>query len=117
MKGTVRWINFVVPGFDGLDERRGNYTGSAEDLGKLIVMVLEDRKVTRLVYCGHSMGSIFASYFINKYADIVHGYINVTGIVNQWYIGLLVFYRFTSAAYGFGKGPNQAAMIRLLNKN
>lgn len=62
------------------------------------------------------MGSIFGSYFINKNLDIVKGYMNVTGIVNQWYVGLLTFYRFTSAAYGFNRGPNHASMIRLLNK-
>lgn len=80
-------------------------------------MVLEERKASKLIYCGHSMGSIFGGYFLNRYPDIVHGYVNVTGIVNQWYIGLMVFYRCTSAAYGFGRGPNQASMIRLLNKN
>lgn len=63
------------------------------------------------------MGSIYASYFINKYPDIVRGYINITGIVNQWYCGLLTFYRHTAAAHGFGKGPQQASMLRLLNKN
>lgn len=71
----------------------------------------------KIIYCGHSMGSIYASYFINRYPEIVAGYINVTGIVNQWYLGLLTFYRCTSAAYGFGKGPNHVSMIRLLNKN
>lgn len=117
MKGSVRWINFILPGFDGLDERRGNYSGSAEDLGKLIVLILETRKASKLIYCGHSMGSIYASYFIHRYPHLVHGYINVTGIVNQWYTGLLLFYRNTAFAYGFGKGPNQASMLRLLNKN
>ena len=75
-------INFILPGFDGLDERRGNYSGSAEDLGKLIVLILDTRKAS-----------------------------------NQWYTGLLLFYRNTAFAYGFGKGPNQASMLRLLNKN
>lgn len=77
MKGSVRLINFILPGFDGLDERRGNYSGSAEDLGKLIVLILETRKASKLIYCGHSMGSIYASYFIHRYPHLVHGYINV----------------------------------------
>jgi U1 small nuclear ribonucleoprotein C len=67
MKGKLRWINFVVPGFDGLDERRGNYSGSAEDLTKLIVAVLEELKISKIIYVAHSMGSIFGSYFITKH--------------------------------------------------
>jgi len=117
MNGKVRWINFIIPGFDGLDERRGNYSGSAEDLSKLIVKILSDRKVSKIIYIGHSMGSIFASFFINRYPEVILGYVNVTGIVNQWYTGLLTFYRNTCGAYGFGKGPNQVSMIRLLSKN
>lgn len=63
------------------------------------------------------MGSIFASYFITKHPEVVQGYINITGIVNYWYTGLLTFYRTASVAYGFNRGPNYASMIRLLNKN
>lgn len=43
------------------------------------------------------MGSIFASYFITKYADLVEGYINITGIVDDWYVGLLTFFQTTVA--------------------
>lgn len=67
MNGKFRWINFIIPGFDGLDERRGNYSGSAEDLSKLIMKILHERKVSKIIYIGHSMGSIFASFFINRY--------------------------------------------------
>lgn len=116
-KGAVRWINFVIPGFDGLDERRGNYLGTAEDLSRLIILVLEQRKVDKIIFCGHSLGSIFASYFINNYPEVVAGYINITGIVNQWYVGLLTFYRTTAVEYGFSKGPNHKSMIRLLNND
>ncbi len=63
------------------------------------------------------MGSIFASYFITKYPQVVKGYINVTGIVNQWYRGLLTFYKTVIAAYGFGRGPNHEKMIKLLNQD
>lgn len=68
-------------------------------------MILKERKASKVIYCGHSMGSIFASYFIYNHPEIVKGYINVTGIVNQWYVGLLTFYRTTAFAYGFGRGP------------
>ena len=69
------------------------------------------------MFIGHSMGSIFGSYFISKNRDMVKGYVNVTGIVNIWYTGLLTFYRVAAGAYGFNRGPNHASMIRLLNKN
>jgi U1 small nuclear ribonucleoprotein C len=68
MEGKLRWINFVVPGFDGLDERRGNYSGSADDLSRLIMAVLNERKVQKIIYVGHSMGSLFGGYFINKHS-------------------------------------------------
>lgn len=63
------------------------------------------------------MGSILGSYFINRYPEIISGYVNITGIVNYWYIGLLTFYRNVVSGYGFGPGPNHSAMMRLLNKN
>lgn len=78
---------------------------------------MESRKVDKMIFCGHSMGSIFASYFITKYPQYVKGYINITGIVNYWYVGLMTFYRFVIGAYGFGPGPNKNAMLRVLNKD
>lgn len=41
MNGKIRWINLIVPGFDGQDERRGNYKGDVEDLSKMIVLILK----------------------------------------------------------------------------
>lgn len=57
------------------------------------------------------MGSIFGGYFINRYPEIVAGYVNITGIVNMWYIGLLTFYKNVVSKYGFGAGPNHAKTI------
>lgn len=88
-----------------------------DDLSKLIVLLLEERKVAKIIYVGHSLGSIFGSYFITKHPELVCGYMNITGIVNYWYTGLLTFYRSAIFAYGFGPGPHQASMMRLLNKN
>lgn len=117
MKGFCRWINFIVPGFDGLDERRGNYTGSVQDISRLITLVLDRLKVAQVVVCGHSMGSIFSGYLFDAYPQYFRGYINVTGIVNYWYIGLKTFYRYTVAKYGFSSGPNRNSLLRLLNKD
>jgi len=73
--------------------------------------------VAKIIFVGHSMGSIFGGYFINRHPELIAGYVNITGIVNCWYTGLLTFYRSAIAAYGFGYGPNQASLMRLLNKN
>ena len=117
MWDSCRWVNFVLPGYDGEDERRGNYSGSVEDISEMIIRIIKIRNLRKIIFCGHSMGSILASYFINRYPQYVEGYINITGIVNIWYTGLLTFYRVTLAAYGFNKGPNKKALLRLLNKN
>jgi hypothetical protein len=40
---------------------------------------------------------------MNKYSHVIAGYINITGIVNQWYVGLLTFYHTVLAKYGLSK--------------
>ena len=57
--------------------------------------------VGRVILCAHSLGSIFASYFITHHAEWVEGYVNVTGIVDLWYTGLLTFYQTTVAEWGY----------------
>lgn len=37
----IRWINIIVPGFDNLDERRGDYKGTIEDICKLMKLLLD----------------------------------------------------------------------------
>jgi pimeloyl-ACP methyl ester carboxylesterase len=117
MDDTCRWVNVIIPGFDGQDERRANYTGSIQDFSQLLIMLLHHLQVSRIIYVGHSLGSILAGYFINKYPQYVRGYVNVTGIVNLWYTGLLTFYRTVVANYGFNKGPSRNSMLRLLDKD
>ena len=117
MAGVCRWINFIVPGFDGEDERRGTYNGSVQDISKLITLVLNELNVPQVVLCGHSMGSIFFGYLFSVYPQYFRGYINITGIVNYWYVGLKTFYRNVIAAYGYNGGPNRNALLRLLNKD
>lgn len=80
-------------------------------------MVLTKLKVAQVVLVAHSMGSIFAGYLFDAYPQYFRGYINVTGIVNYWYVGLKTFYRNVIGCYGFGVGPNRNAMLRLLNKD
>jgi pimeloyl-ACP methyl ester carboxylesterase len=89
--GCCRWVNLTTPGFDGEDERRGSYDGSAAHFAQLIVRLLAELQVRRVILCAHSLGSIFSSYFITHFPQCVAGYINITGIVDHWYTGLLTF--------------------------
>ena len=78
-------------------------------------MVLGELNVAQVVLCGHSMGSILGGYIMDVYPQFFRGYINITGIVNYWYVGLKTFYLNVVLKYGF-IGPKGNAMIRLLNK-
>jgi surfactin synthase thioesterase subunit len=64
-KNFVRWINFIVPGFDGADERRGSYKGTLSDIIELIFLLLRDglRSQNKVVLLGHSMGSYICYAF------------------------------------------------------
>lgn len=81
-----------MPGFDGHDERRGTYDGSLRDLSELIVRMIKKLNIEKFVFCGHSMGSIFMSYFVTHYEKYLEGCISITGILDSWYVGLRVFY-------------------------
>lgn len=41
MKNEHRWVNIVLPGFDGIDERRGNYRGTLDDIMELILRLMK----------------------------------------------------------------------------
>lgn len=71
MQSSCRWVNLVVPGFDGEDERRGNYTGSMKDFSELIVRLMGKLGVAKLVLCFHSMGSIYMCHFVTHYRRYV----------------------------------------------
>ncbi len=53
----------MIPGYDGEDERRGSYDGSADHLCKLIEKLMQVLSVPKIILCGHSLGSIFGTYF------------------------------------------------------
>ena len=40
MKNSSRWINIILPGFDKLDERRGDYKGDSTDIMRLILKLM-----------------------------------------------------------------------------
>jgi len=43
------------------------------------------------------------TYFITHYPKYVEGAVSITGIVDTWYAGLLVFYRTTVVAAGLNR--------------
>jgi pimeloyl-ACP methyl ester carboxylesterase len=59
----------------------------------LIIRLIKYLNVSKVILCAHSLGSIFSSYFITKYPNYVEGYINITGIVDHWYTGLMTFFQ------------------------
>lgn len=67
MKEQVRWVNFAIPGFDGEDERRGNYVGDYPALLDLIIKLKQKLKIKRMIICGHSYGSSIAFNLRDKF--------------------------------------------------
>jgi pimeloyl-ACP methyl ester carboxylesterase len=63
----MRWLNIIVPGFDKIDERRGDYSGSLNDISKLISMLIEKLRIKKVIVLGHSMGSYIANKFVLDY--------------------------------------------------
>ena len=68
-------------------------------------------KVGRVVLCAHSLGSIYSSYFITKYPQFVEGYINITGIVDHWYTGLLTFFQTVITEFGYNSAEWRARKL------
>jgi pimeloyl-ACP methyl ester carboxylesterase len=66
-ENKIRWLNIIVPGFDNEDERRGNYSGSIEDICILMKMLLDDLGIKKVIVLGHSMGSYISNAFVVKY--------------------------------------------------
>lgn len=64
---TCRWINFSLPGFDGVDERRGNYSGSVNDVSDLLEELLNHLNIKEFVFLGHSFGGFVRNYYSLKY--------------------------------------------------
>lgn len=63
-----------------------------EHTSQLILRLLKSLNISKVIIVAHSLGSIFCTYFIPRYSDVVEGYVNVTGIVDNWYTGLMTFY-------------------------
>lgn len=105
----------TIPGFDQEDERRGTYTGTSNEFAQLIIKLINKLGLKKIIYCGHSLGSIYASYFISHFPEYIEGYINVTGIANMWYTGLLLFFWRSIAQWNFNNPQNREKMFKFSN--
>ncbi|KRX00386.1 hypothetical protein PPERSA_03607 [Pseudocohnilembus persalinus] len=92
-KNKIRWINFIVPGFDGQDERRGTYNSSLHDVCTMIVKLLEKLNINKVFICGHSMGAFIACYFYQNFQNKCLGLITLGGAPITWYEGMKVFHK------------------------
>jgi pimeloyl-ACP methyl ester carboxylesterase len=82
-----------LPGADGEDERRGSFSGSAEDLTQLIFQVASKLKLSRLTLCCHSFGSIVGRNFAHAFPALVEGFINLGGTMSYWSFGMTMIYK------------------------
>jgi pimeloyl-ACP methyl ester carboxylesterase len=103
MGEVCRWINFIYPGYDGEDERRGDFDGSLEHMSQMLIAMVESRGIEKFVFCGHSMGSMFMAYFVTHYRRYLEGSVSITGITDTWYIGLKTFYSLIVVSNGLNK--------------
>jgi pimeloyl-ACP methyl ester carboxylesterase len=101
MGGYCRWINFIVPGFDGEDERRGTYNSSRPQLYALILLVLDRLKVGKAVICAHSFSSTYSPSLIKAYPHRFEGYINAAGMGDCWNHGFLSVYHNVTVSQGY----------------
>lgn len=102
MKEEIRWINFVIPGYDGINEKRGTYNGSMDNICTLVYKILISRGVKKAIFCGHSGGTVFFPFLWKKYPHIFKGYLNIAGITNFWSIGMRLIYKIGAHDNGFG---------------
>lgn len=50
------WINYILPGLDGYDERRGDFKGNPKDHCEMIVKLLDRLKIEKIILICHSFG-------------------------------------------------------------
>jgi len=86
-----RFINFVVPGYDGEPIERGSFNANWSDVCKMIVLLLDKLQIPKIIYCGHSMGGLLMYNFCTTFPERVEGCIFMAAPPNAMYIGLTVF--------------------------
>jgi pimeloyl-ACP methyl ester carboxylesterase len=91
MHNKCRFINFVVPGYDGETEIRNNYDGSYLDVCVSIKRLLDYLKIDKIYYCGHSMGSIIMRQFVYLFPHRIDALIMPASAPHNLYLGYTVF--------------------------
>lgn len=90
---TIRWVNFTLPGFDNLDERRGsNYTGGVASTCELINDLLEHLNIPRVIILGHSFGGFIRNYFSLLYPAKVLAMGSIATHTLNWNVALRSWY-------------------------
>lgn len=84
-RNYIRWINFFIPGFDGEDERRGDYKGTLEDLCLMLIKLLNNLKLNKVILLGHSLGSFIVYRFALLYPERLAAIIFPAGASIDWY--------------------------------
>ena len=100
-----RFINFIVPGFDGESEVREDYTGSEVDICKMIINLMNHLKIDKIVFCGHSMGGFIMYKFYLLYPHRINGLIHTAAPIFNWFLGIKTFYGLTFVQSGLAKNP------------
>ena len=88
----ARWINVVVPGFDDIDERRGDYSGSIYDISRLLDRLMERLGFGQVVLLGHSMGSYISNAFSSLYPHRLAGQGLIAAATPDWNVGMKAFH-------------------------
>jgi len=108
-----RIINFFVPGFDNdREDDRGDYSGSMEDVGLLIVRLLDHLAIRRVIFLIHSMGGYLMFYFCQKFQEKVAGLIYMAAPSINWYVGFVVFYGIMGAMSHMNRQIGEVVLLK-----
>jgi pimeloyl-ACP methyl ester carboxylesterase len=101
MKGRYRWINMMIPGFDGEDERRGTYDGTLKGFENLFFRLAKSLKLKRVVICAHSFGTTVGFHLASTLPFLIEGFINIAGVGSVWPNGMSFMYKATVVDLGY----------------
>jgi pimeloyl-ACP methyl ester carboxylesterase len=93
MGGKIRWVNMMIPGIDGEDERRGSYDGTLAGFSDLFLRIVGKLGLKRVIICAHSFGSTVGFHLASVFPQIVEGFINIAGLSSIWPIGMSYMYK------------------------
>ncbi|KRX00383.1 hypothetical protein PPERSA_03604 [Pseudocohnilembus persalinus] len=110
----IRWINFVVPGYDGEDERRGEYLGEFNQILEMMKKLIDFLQLEKIFLLQHSTGSIIGLLFQDKYPDLCLGHIMLGAVAINWTFGIKAYYEVIIGQFG---EENQQKFIEKSNND